>query len=184
MRTKAVASDFVARRMLAHCLHTLRRIGSRADRPLSRSLTCRPRASLPGSCRSFGPLDSRIEGSYQRPSCCSVRNSCVPAILSVRMHMHRSSKIMLFCVDWGGGGAAGLVQLSPRRHAHVSLASDVGAVCRSNNPRIMIAPSFHAGYKKKLPVAWQDEVIAQLLSHRSCNARLLVQLSPRRCLAE
>ena len=97
----------VARRMLAYCLHTLRRIGSRADRPLSRSLTCRPRASLPRSCRSFGPFEIAALKALQRPSCCSVRNSCVPAILSVRMHMHRSSKIMLFCVDWRGGGAAG-----------------------------------------------------------------------------
>ena len=107
MRTKAEASDFVARRMLAYCLHTLRRIGSRADRPLSRSLTCRPRASLPRSCRSFGPLDSRIEGSSEA-LCCCVRESCVPAILSVRMHMHRSWKIMLFCASYNNNIAAGV----------------------------------------------------------------------------
>ena len=39
------------------------------------------------------------------------------------------------------------VQLSSRRHVHVSLASDVGAA--QNNPRIMLAPSFGANYKKK-----------------------------------
>ena len=50
--------------------------------------------------------------------------------------------------------------LTSTARARVSLASDVGAV--RNNPRIMIAPSFRAAYKKKLPVAWQDEVIAQL----------------------
>ena len=37
--------------------------------------------------------------------------------------------------------------LISRRYVHVSLASDVGAA--QNKPRIMLAPSFGASYKKK-----------------------------------
>ena len=40
-----------------------------------------------------------------------VKGLCVQKLWPVtftRVDMHRSSKIILFCVDWGGGGAAGL----------------------------------------------------------------------------
>ena len=63
--------------------------------------------SLPAAIRALlGPL---VE---------AVRDFCVPAILSVRMHMHRSWKRMLFCMDWGGGGAAGKA-LNPRLTARL-----------------------------------------------------------------
>jgi hypothetical protein len=71
---------------LTHRLHTHAHTGSRADRTSNHRRACRPRASValpflvPGA-PSFairgvwGPLDS------------SVRDFCVPAILSVRMHV-------------------------------------------------------------------------------------------------
>ena len=104
---KAVASAWRARRTLVTARMLL--VAEGPDR--IGALLVHGRAIHARLCSSSAahsdPITAALK-ALERPLCCSVQDTCVPAILSVRIHMHRSSKIMLFCVDWGGGGAAGI----------------------------------------------------------------------------